>query len=133
MMVMNGEEGLEREVHIDGIHLEHVLELKYLVCVLSEAGTDGAVCSRKGASGRRVAGAIRTIVNARDLQIESCMKHCLYILTYGNETMLWKEKERSRIRAVQMDKLRGLLGIRKMNRVPNAWIKRVVQSNEGSR
>ena len=29
---------------------------------------------------------------------------------YGSETMLWKEKERSRIRAVQMDKLRGLLG-----------------------
>ena len=36
--------------------------------------------------------------------------------------MLWK-KERSRIRAVQMDNLRGLLGIRRMNRVPNTWIR----------
>ena len=34
---------------------------------------------------------------------------------YGIETMLWKEKERSRIRAVQMGNLRGLLGIRKMD------------------
>ena len=25
------------------------------------------------------------------------------VLPYGSETMLWKEKERSRVRAVQMD------------------------------
>ena len=45
------------------------------------------------------------------------------ILVYGRETMLWKEKERSRIRVVQMDNLRGLLGIRRMDRVPNAGIR----------
>ena len=45
------------------------------------------------------------------------------VLAYGSETMLWKEKERSRIRAVQMDNLRGLLGIRRMDRVPNARIR----------
>ena len=42
---------------------------------------------------------------------------------YGSETLLWKEKERSRVRAVQMDNLRGLLGIRRMDRIQNAWIK----------
>ena len=45
------------------------------------------------------------------------------VLTYGSETMLWKEKERSRIRAVQMDNLRGLLGVRRIGRFPNARIK----------
>ena len=30
MMVMNGEEGLECEVHVDGLRLEHLSELKYL-------------------------------------------------------------------------------------------------------
>ena len=45
------------------------------------------------------------------------------VLMYGSEKMLWKEKERSRIRAVQMDNLRGLLGIRRMERIPNAWIR----------
>ena len=34
---------------------------------------------------------------------------------------MWKEKERSRIRAVQMGQLRELLGIRRTDRVPNAW------------
>ena len=33
---------------------------------------------------------------------------------------LWKEKERSRVRAVQMKNLRELLNIRKIDRVPNA-------------
>ena len=34
---------------------------------MDESGTDGAECSRKMASGRRVAGIIRSLVNARDL------------------------------------------------------------------
>ena len=33
VMVLNGEEGIECEVHVDGIHLEHVSEFKYLECV----------------------------------------------------------------------------------------------------
>ena len=46
-------------------------------------------------------------------------------LTYDSETMLWKEKERSRIRVVQMDNLRGLLDIRRMDRVLNAQIRKL--------
>ena len=52
------------------MHLERVLEFKYLGCVLDESGTDGAECSRKVASGRGVAGTISSLVNARDLQLE---------------------------------------------------------------
>ena len=43
VMVLNGEEVLECEVHVDGILLEHVSEFKYLGSVLDESGTDGAV------------------------------------------------------------------------------------------
>ena len=39
--------------------------------------------------------------------------------------MIWRKKERSRIRGVQMDNLRGLLGIRRMYKVPNAWIRQL--------
>ena len=46
---------------------------------------------------------------------------------YGSETILWMEKERSRVRAVQMDNLRRLLGIRSMDRVS----KKFVRSDEG--
>ena len=52
VMVLNGEDGLECEVDVDGIRLEHISEFKYSGCVLDELGTDGAECSRKAASGR---------------------------------------------------------------------------------
>ena len=95
VMIMNREEGLECEVHVDGVHLEHVSEFKYLGCVLDEAGTDGAECIRKVANERRMAGAIRSLVNARDLKIECArVLHetlLVPVLTYGSDTMLWKE------------------------------------------
>ena len=80
------------------------LELKFLGCVLDESGTDEEECSRKAASGKRVAGAIRSLVNARSLQLE-----CVRVLhesllvpahTYGSETLMLREKESSRIWAV---------------------------------
>ena len=52
---------------MDGIRLEHISEFKYLGCVLNEADTDGTECSRKMVSGKRVADAIRSLVNAKDL------------------------------------------------------------------
>ena len=78
-------------------------------------------------SGRRVAGAIRSLINARDLQL-MCAKLLhetllVPVLIYSSETMLWKEKERYKIRAVQMDNLRGLLLIKSMDIVPNALIR----------
>ena len=63
VIVLGGEEGLECEVCIYGICLEHFLVFKFLGCVLDESGTDEEECSRKVASGRRVAGAIRSLVN----------------------------------------------------------------------
>ena len=114
VMVLNGEEGLQCEVHIDWFQNSKI-------CVLGESGTDGAECSR------RVAGAIRSLVNARDFQLDCARvlheKLLVPVLIYGTETMLWKEKERSTIRAVQMDNLRGLLGIGRMDRVLNSRIR----------
>ena len=56
------------------------------------------------ASGRRVPGPIRSLDNARDYQLQ-CPRVLhetllVHILMYGNEAILWKVKERSRIRVV---------------------------------
>ena len=80
---------------------------------MENSGTYEAEFSRKVPSGRRLGGAIRSLVNVRILQETMFVP----VLMYGSERMLWKEKERSRVRAVQMDNLRGLLGIRRMDRV----------------
>ena len=75
VMVLGGEEGLEWcEVCVDGIRLEHVSAFKYMGCVLDEFGTDEVACSKKVASGRNVAGAIRSQV------LGSCMRYCWCLL-----------------------------------------------------
>ena len=75
-------------------------------CALDESGTDKAECSRRVASGWRVAGAIRSLVNARVLQFECAriLHEALLVpvLIYGSKTMLWKEKERYSIRDVHI-------------------------------
>ena len=91
-------------------------------------------CCKKVVSGRRVAGAIRYLVNRRSLQFQYARvwhDSLLWpVLMCSSERMIWKEKEKSRIRAVQMDNLRGLLVIRRMHRVP---YKGIVGSDKGSR
>ena len=64
-----------------------------------------------------------SLVNARDVQLECARVLLVPVLTYGSETMLWKEKKRSRIWALQIDNLRALRGIRRMDRIPDAWIR----------
>ena len=63
---------------------------------------------------------VSSLVNVRDLGTEC--ENILYerllfsTLMYACEIMVKKEEKRSRIRAVQKDDLRGLLGIRKIDR-----------------
>ena len=58
--------------------------------ILDESGTYGAECSRKGVSGKKVAGAMRFLFNARDLQLECArvFHETLFVpvLMYGSET-----------------------------------------------
>ena len=65
-------------------------------CVLNESGTDESEGRKKVRSVRRVAGVIKPLV--RDLQLECArvLHETLFVpvLIYGNETVLWKEKER---------------------------------------
>ena len=76
VMVLGREKGLEDEVCVDGICLEHVLEFKYLGCVLDESGTDEAESSKKVASGKRVEGAIRRLQLECARVLLECMSHC---------------------------------------------------------
>ena len=46
------------------------------------------------------------------------------VLLYVSET-IWREKEKSRIRAVLLDYHRGLLGIRRMGKILNARVREV--------
>ena len=52
-------------------------------------------------------------------------------LLYDSETMIYIERERSRIMVVQMDSVKGLLGIRRIGRVPNTRIRELCEVTKG--
>ena len=58
------------------------------------------------------------------------MKHCMCLFLFM-AVRQWKDKEKSRIRAVQTENLRELLGIRRMDRVPNARIRELCGVKKG--
>ena len=79
-------------------------EFKHLGCVLDELGIDEVVCHRKVVSGWKVAGVIRALVNDSGMKLE-CARDLhktliVLVLMYGSETMIGRDKERSRIKAV---------------------------------
>ena len=86
---------------------------------MDESGTDVAEWEESS-------GAIRSLLYAmgRHLECVRVLHELLFmsVLLYCSETTIWREKERSRTSAVQMDSLRGLLDIRRMDRMPNARI-----------
>ena len=102
--------------------------------VSNESGTDDVECLRKVQSGRKVESAIRTQVNDRSLQLECAwMLHEAFlmpVLLYSSETMVWRKNERSTIKDLEMDILRGLLGIIKIDRRPNTRITMTKGMNE---
>ena len=68
---------MECEVRVDEMHLEHVSEFKYLGFFFMKQ------CHRKVESGRRILGIIRSLVNARGLQLEfSRVLHELYLFIF---------------------------------------------------
>ena len=97
VMGTDGDEGLECEIRVDGTRLEQLSEFKYLGCALNESGTDDAECRSKVDSGKKVAGAIKPMVNGRDLQLE-CARALHYgllvpVLFYGKENNMERKGE----------------------------------------
>ena len=87
------------------------------------------------ASGKRVVYAVRSLVDTRVLLLKCAIalheSLQVSILMYANERMILKEREISRIKAVQRDNLRGLLGIRRMDKVVSARIRELYGVTKG--
>ena len=60
-----------------------------------------------------------------------CIGAVLYMFWCGNETMLLKEKEKSRIRALQIDNLKAFISVRRINRMSNQWVRELCRVMKG--
>src|SRR5678815_731101 len=77
VMVVSGDSP-QCEVMLDGEQLEQVSEFDYLGYMLDEKGTDDAECSRKVVNDRKVACAIKSLVDVKGLSPECArVLHCL--------------------------------------------------------
>src|SRR5678816_1841837 len=63
------------EVMLDGEQLEQVSEFKYLGYMLDKKGTDDGECSKKVVNGRKVARAIKSLVDVKGLIVECARIH----------------------------------------------------------
>ena len=65
--------------------------------------------------------------------LEFYIKHCLYLLLHMvvRQCYVRRRRDLEFFRAVQMDNLRGLLGIRKMDIVLNAQIRELCSVKKG--
>ena len=59
------------------------------------------------------------------------VRDCSCLFLYVSERMIWKKKERSGIRDPQMDNLRGLLVVRRMDKIPNERIRELCGTVKG--
>ena len=86
---------------------------------LEESGTYDTECCRKMTCGGKGAGVIGYLVNGWSLSLG------YYIVAYRDK--LLREKERSRTRIAQRNHLRGLLIIRRMDRIPYTRIRELFE------
>src|SRR5678816_1241927 len=96
---------------------------------------DDAECSRKVVNGRKNAGAIKSLVNVKGLSLEcNRVLHegmLLPVLLYSSETMVWNKKYRSKVQCVQMENLRDLLGVRRIDKMRNERIRELCGVKKG--
>ncbi len=91
---------------MNGVEMEEVKELKYLVSVMCKyGGTEGEIGER-ALQGRRLAGSLGPIMNGRSvgMKVKRDLRNTVIVptLTYANITWAWNESQRSRVQAVEM-------------------------------
>ena len=79
---------------------------------------------RKTVNRRKFQDAMKSFVNAMSLRLE-CSEVLnegllISVLKYKSVTKGWMKEERSRIKAMQVDNLRGLLDIKRIDEISNA-------------
>src|SRR5678816_3773424 len=103
--------------------------------MLDEKGMNDAECSRKVVNGRKVTGAIKSLVDVKGLSLECAMVlhegMLLPVLMYSGETMVWNKRYRSKVQCVEMDNLMGVLGVRRIDIMRNERIRELCGVKKG--
>lgn len=79
---------------------------------------------------RRVAMAIKALIECQNLECASVLYKIslIFTLMYKGETTVWKEKEKLKMKNIQMYNFRAINEVRKSNRMQNRKTREVVGS-----
>ena len=130
-----GKNGEENEVNVSlyGRRMEEVETYRYLgVDILNDSGMGEKVNHRIGEA-RKAWGALKDVWKKRHISREA--KVGMYegiielSLLYGCETWVLNVRDRERMEAVEMNCLRNICGLRRIDRVPNVEIRRMCGKN----
>ena len=123
-------------VGLKGEQLEEVKEFKYLGSVLSkDGGMEGEIRERT-LQGRRAIGELGTVVKGRSMstEVKKNLRNSIVLptLTYGSELWKWNAAEQAKIKAVEMQYLRGAMGRTRMDGVRNMEVYEYFGMNENA-
>ena len=111
---------------LNGESLEEVEEFKYLGSVISKYGGMDEEIKERTVKGRQAIGTLNTVIKNRkvSMEVKKGLRDSIVLptLTYGSETWTWNEAQQSKIRAVEMDYLRGACGVTRLERESNERI-----------
>ena len=117
------------EIIIEGETMEVVDKFLYLGSVLEKRGDCMNEINHRVLQGRTVAYVAGNMVKKHNLSLESA--RALYesllapTILYGSETLYMKEQEKSRVRAIEMDYLRKIVGVRRTDKVRNTMVREI--------
>ena len=127
VMVFERSEDTECRVSLEGEEMENVRVFKYLGSVMSKDGSLEEEVRERVQQGRKVAGSLKAVIKNREVSMD--VKRSLHdsivipTLTYGSEAWTMQEGYKSRVRAVEMNYLRGACGVTWRDRLTNEEVK----------
>lgn len=128
VMVVSGEKK-EIEVILDGEVIEQVSNFQYLGVTLEETGKQEVDIRTRIEKANKVYHALsKGITNKKELTKQTKMKVykaiCRPILTYGCESWVLTQQDKSKIRATEMKYLRRVKGVTKLDRIRSDQIRK---------
>ena len=128
----NGEEN-EVNVSLNGRRMEEVETYRYLAVDISNDSGMGEEVNHRIGEARKAWGALKDVWKKRHISREA--KVGMYegiiepSLQHGCETWVLNVRDRKRMEAVEMNCLRNICGLRRIDRVPNVEIRRMCGKN----
>lgn len=131
VMVLGGQHE-DFNIKIEGTNIEQVTELQYLGTIIDETGTQEKEINKRIEKTIQLYHAMsKPFINKREISRETKMKvfRAIYrpVLTYGCESWVMTERQKSKLQAAEMKYIRRVRGVTKLDRMKSVDIRKELE------